>query len=95
MYTVREQQEIDFERLYETSMEWKATTWLGQAEEGRFDGAYTFHHTDIYWFENYASLILARDILIDFKEDFTVMFDTACEQWVMTSTYSASGWEVK
>lgn len=92
MLTVREQQEIDFEQLHETSMEWQATTWMEQVGEGRFEGAYTFHHSHIYWFENYASLILARDILIDFEEDFTAMYDHALDQWVLTTTYKTESW---
>jgi hypothetical protein len=91
-FTVKESQELDFERLTETSMEWRATTWMSQVGEGRFEGSYTFHHSHIYWFENYASLILARDILIDFKEDFTIMWDNAMNQWTMTSSYVTEGW---
>lgn len=90
--TVRESQELDFERLTEISMEWNEKTWFEQAKEGRFEGRITFHHRYIYWFENYASLILARDILIDFKEDYCEMFDTATEEWVMTSSYATEGW---
>lgn len=92
LMTVRESQELDFERLTETSMEWRATTWMSQVNEGRFDGVYSFHHTHVYWFENYASVILARDILIDFEEDFNVMYDTAMNQWTMTTTYKSQSW---
>lgn len=92
MLTVRESQELDFERLTETSMEWQATTWMEQVADGRFEGSYSFHHTHIYWVENYASLILARDILIDFEEDFTAMYDTVLDQWTLTTTYKTESW---
>lgn len=87
--------ELDFERLSITSMQWSGKTWLQQANEGRFEGPVAFHHRYIYWFEDYAYLMGARYILKEFGEDYSVLFDTATEQWCMTTTYESIEWRAK
>lgn len=84
---------IDFERLNETSMEWNKETWFEQANLDRFiDGRIDFSHRYIYWFENYTSLMAARDILALLGESYSEIFDTVSEQWCMTSTYQDLAW---
>jgi hypothetical protein len=84
---------IDFERLHETSMEWTQETWLDQTNEQRFtDGKIDFDHRYIYWFENYASLIAARNILDTLGEDYSEIYDTSLDQWCLTSTYQDLSW---
>jgi len=84
---------IDFERLNETSMEWNKETWFEQANLDRFiDGRIDFSHQYIYWFENYVSLMAARNILEMFGEQYSEIFDTVTEQWCMTSTYQDIVW---
>ncbi len=82
--------EQDFERLTETSMLWFGTDWLKQ--EGRFEGSVAFHHKVIYWFERYSDVILAKSILKELEQDYTVLYDNAMEQWVITSTYATESW---
>ena len=82
--------EQDFERLTETSMLWFGTDWLKQ--EDRFVGSVAFHHKVIYWFERYSDVILAKAILKELEQDYTVLYDNAMEQWVITSTYATESW---
>jgi hypothetical protein len=83
----------DFERLNETSMRWESATWLDQVNQGRFDGAHSFHHSYIYWFESYAHLMAAKGILKEMGEDYAVLYDNNSEQWCMTTTYAESVWQ--
>jgi len=84
---------MDFQRLHETSMEWNKETWFEQANLDRFiDGRIDFSHRYIYWFENYATVMAARDILALLGEDYSEIFDTATEQWCITSTYQDLAW---
>jgi len=86
------EQELDFERLSITSMEWTADTWQVQAGEGRFDGVIDFDHRYIYWYEEYAYLMDAREILKSFGEHFAVLFDSYSDQWCITTTYQSTEW---
>jgi hypothetical protein len=86
------EQELDFERLSITSMEWTEKTWAEQAKDGRFDGVIDFSHRYIYWYEDYAYLMGARDILKSFGIPYAVIFDTYSEQWALTSTYQSTEW---
>lgn len=83
---------IDFERLHETSMEWTQDTWAKQASEGRFTGRVDFDHKYIYWFENYVSFMAARNVLEMMDEVYSELYDTATEQWCLTSTYQDLAW---
>ena len=84
--------ETDFERLSITSMEWSEKTWAEQYDDGRFEGMSTFDHKFIYWFEDYAYLMSARDILKEFGEDYAVLFDIASDQWALTTPYASIVW---
>ena len=86
---------MDFERLHETSMEWTEETWLEQVKQERFTsscGTFDFSHRYIYWFENYVSLMAARNVLELMGENYSELYDTATEQWCMTSTYQDLAW---
>jgi hypothetical protein len=84
---------IDFERLHETSMEWNMDTWFEQANLDRFtQGRIDFSHRYIYWFENYVSLMAARNILEVMGETYSEIFDTVTEQWCLTSGYQDLAW---
>jgi len=82
--------EQDFDRLVETSMLWHGTDWIKQ--EGRFEGTVAFHHKVIYWFERYADIVLAKNMLKELEQDFCVIYDNAMNQWVITSTYCTESW---
>lgn len=90
MITTTQELEQDFERLTETSMLWQAKDWLKQ--EGRFDGSVAFHHRVIYFFERYVDLMAAKAILKELNEDYSVLYDNALDQWVITSTYATESW---
>ena len=86
---------IDFERLNETSMEWTLEIWGEQIKQGRFISSvstFDFNHRYIYWFDNYASLMAARNILEMFGESYAEIFDENLGQWCMTSTYQDIVW---
>lgn len=85
----------DFEALHETSMEWTQEIWGDQIKEERFKasvGTIDFNHKYIYWYENYVSLMAARNILKKLDEQFSVLVDEATGQWCMTSTYQSLEW---
>jgi hypothetical protein len=90
MITTAQELEQDFERLTETSMLWQAKDWLKQ--EGRFDGSVAFHHRVIYFFERYVDLMAAKAILKQMDQDYSVLYDNALDQWVITSTYATESW---
>ena len=83
---------FDFERLHETSMKWNADTWADQVTDGRFKGNINFNHGYIYWYENYACLMMARNILDQFGEQYEVLSDEATGQFCMTSTFESLEW---
>jgi hypothetical protein len=84
---------LDFERLYETSMPWHTDF---NADPLRFDGLFKEGYEPqadkhvIFWFENYASCLLATQYLDQVKEDYVVASDEAMCQWTIVSTYQAS-----
>jgi hypothetical protein len=85
----------DFERLHETSMEFTQEIWGLQIEDGRFSSPtsmWDFTHKYIYWYENYVSLMAARNILKKLDESFKILSDEATGQWCMTSTYQSIEW---
>ena len=83
---------IDFERLNETSMRWEEETWGQQVKDGRFEGKINWSHDYIYWFDNYATLMQAREILQMFGESYVEIFDDYLGQWCITSTYQDLVW---
>lgn len=86
---------IDFERLHETSMKWDMDTWGDQVKDGRFissNGTFDFNHDYIYWYENYVSLMAARNILDQFGEQYEILTDEATGQYCMTSTFQSLEW---
>jgi hypothetical protein len=83
---------LDFERLNETSMRWEKEVWGQQVADGRFEGQINWADTYIYWFDNYACLMAARNILQMFGEQYSEIFDDHLGQWCMTSTYQDMVW---
>ncbi len=86
----------DFEALYETSMEWTQEIWGEQVKEERFKsstGTFDFNHKYIYWYENYVSLMAARNILKKLDEQYAILNDEATGQWCITSTYGSLVWQ--
>jgi hypothetical protein len=83
---------VDFERLNETSMRWEKDTWGEQVDYGRFTGQINWDHDYIYWFDNYACLMEARNILQMFGESYAEIFDDNLGQWCMTTTYQDLVW---
>ena len=85
--------EQDFERLYETSMLWHEDF---NADPLRFDGLFKEGYEPIadkhaiFWFENYASCLLAQMYLEQIGEDYAVACDEAMCQWTIVSTYQAN-----
>lgn len=86
--------EEDFENLTTTSMEWKASTWSQQVEDGRFNfDQRDWKYTHIYWFDNYAAVIAAKNILRELGEDFKVSSDDWSAEWAIISTYTSNVWK--
>jgi hypothetical protein len=86
---------IDFERLHETSMEWTSEIWGEQVKQGRFTSSvstFDFNHRYIYWFENYVSLMAARNVLEVMGETYAELYDNATDQWCITSGYQDLAW---
>jgi hypothetical protein len=83
--------EQDFERLTETSMLFHSSDW--EAQHGRFtDGVVDYSHKCIYWFERHSDVVLAKALLKGMQEEYSVLFDSVMEQWVITSTYATESW---
>jgi hypothetical protein len=83
----------DFERLYEISAPWDIAF---NADPLRFDGLFKEGYEPevgqhvMFWFENYASCLLATQYLDQVKEDYTISHDEAMLQWTICTTYQAS-----
>ena len=91
MLSTMQEVEQDFERLTETSMLFQGSQW--EAQDGRFiDGAVNYSHKVIYWFERYSDVILAKAYLKGMQEEYTVLYDSVLDQWVITSTYATESW---
>lgn len=83
---------VDFERLHETSMKWDMDTWSSHVEDGRFMGKISWSHDYIYWYENYVSVMAARNILEQFGESYEILTDEATGQYCITSTFQSLEW---
>jgi hypothetical protein len=95
MKTMTSELAQDFERLHETSMEFTQEIWGLQIEDGRFNSPtsmWDFNHKYIYWYENYVSLMAARNILKKLDEPYKILSDEATGQWCLTSTYQSTEW---
>jgi hypothetical protein len=91
MFSTISEVEQDFERLTETSMLFQGSDW--EAQEGRFtDGVINYSHKCVYWFERYSDVVLAKALLKGMQEEYTVLYDSVMEQWIITSTYATESW---
>jgi hypothetical protein len=84
--------ENHFELLSQTSMKWDRETWAEQVSEGRFEGKINFDHKLIFWFDSYTSVYLGKTILDQMDEEYEVIFDTATQEWALTTTLLTSIW---
>ena len=75
--------EQDFENLWDSSMEWGGE-WEIQWE--RFTPTVSYGWKRAYWFDSYASLILARTFLKENENDFQFASDEA-GGWVLLTDY--------
>ena len=82
----------DFENLTNSAMEWSEKTWRAQVLDNRFDGGVSFNHSHIYWFDCYAGVIAAKSLLRVMGHDLSIIFDTALEQWAITTNYVSIAW---
>lgn len=82
----------DFERCTLSSMEWRKSIWQEQVTDGRFEGVIDWTHTHIYWFDVYANVIMAKLTLKVMECGLSVLWDTATEQWCITTNYATIGW---
>ena len=83
----------DFENLTETSMQFKGNGW--EAQDGRFEGKVDYSMRYIYWFDNYANLMAARNILQQFDEELAVLFDDILGQWTIITNYETMSWSAR
>ena len=84
--------ENHFELLSQTSMLWDKETWAEQVAEGRFEGNINFDHKCVFWFDSYTSVYLAKTILDQMDEEYEVIFDTATQEWALTTTLLTQIW---
>jgi hypothetical protein len=82
--------EEDFENLNETSMKFKGSNW--EAQDGRFEGKVDYSKQYIYWFDNYANLMAARLILLEFDYEYSTLFDDVLGQWTLITDYQSKCW---
>lgn len=81
--------EQDFDRLWDTSMQWQGVGW--EAQEGRFDPPVSYEWARAYWFElAYANLVMAKDFLDSKGEGYEVSSDEA-GGWVLLTNYEYEG----
>jgi hypothetical protein len=92
MNVLKSELENHFELLSQTSMKWDKETWADQVEEGRFEGNINFDHELIFWFDSYTSAYLGKTILDQMDEQHEVLFDTATQEWALTTTLLTSIW---
>ena len=92
MNVLKSELENHFELLSQTSMKWDKETWAEQVQEGRFEGNINFDHQLIFWFDSYTAVYLGKTILDQMDEQHEVLFDTATQEWALTTTLLTSIW---
>jgi hypothetical protein len=79
----------DFERLTSCQMEFAGNDgWVKQIL--RFDEEINWKHKFIYWVDTYVSALVAVQYLVDQKFDYSISFDVATGDWVITTDYAGS-----
>ena len=86
----------DFMNLIAVSMQWTKEVWSQQLAEGRFRFSLEhFKYSHIYWFNTYAELFLAKQILFEMGEEFEKSPDLWSEDgsWALITNYQSIGWK--
>ncbi len=79
----------DFERLTTCQMEFAGNDgWVEQIN--RFDEEINWKHKFIYWVDTYVSALVAVQYLVDQKFDYSISYDEATADWVITTDYAGS-----
>jgi hypothetical protein len=80
---------LDFERLTTCQMEFAGNDgWVEQTN--RFDDDINWSHKFIYWVDTYVSALVAVQYLADAKQDYSISYDGATADWVITTNYAGS-----
>lgn len=79
--------ETDFDRLWDTSMEWEGNGW--EAQDGRFSPPISYKWKRAYWFElAYANFLLACSYLEDQGHKYETAEDDA-GGWIIVTNYES------
>lgn len=79
----------DFERLTSCQMEFAGNDgWIEQTN--RFDEDINWAHKFIYWVDTYVSALVAVQFLVSEKQDYSIAYDEATQDWVITTDYAGS-----
>jgi len=99
-----EMSEGDFDRLCETSEQWRGADWQGQAErfqhcERKYDAPPSWGWRYAYWLDGqWATVILARSFLRETGYRCEIVFDRAGEDgpaYVILTDYASPLWRSK
>ena len=85
MYSITEK---DFDRLWNTSMDWFGVDW--EEQEGRFeiDEPINYKFKRAYWFDdNWANIMFAKIFLTDKNEDYQVLWDLSMMNWCIITNW--------
>jgi hypothetical protein len=80
----------DFDRLTNTSMEWKANNWQSQAN--RFEDEPLFTWEMAYWCGTFVETLLCQGYLSGIGQESQTVFDTGLLEWVILTNYRSSHW---
>jgi hypothetical protein len=79
--------EQDFDRLWDTSMEWQGAGW--EAQDGRFSPPISYRWKRAYWFElAYANFVIACSYLEEQGHKYETAEDEA-GGWVIVTNYES------
>ncbi|CAB4161722.1 hypothetical protein UFOVP1201_5 [uncultured Caudovirales phage] len=77
----------DFEALSNTKMQWAGYGWESQSD--RFDQELFYEWPWAYWFEDAASMILARMFLFNLGRGFEFAYDEATDNYIIVTNYNS------
>jgi len=77
--------EKDFDSLSNTMMQWAGYDWEDQAN--RFNSEVGFQWGWAYWFDNAASMILAKNFLMQKEAAFDVTYDEALNNYLIVTDF--------
>jgi hypothetical protein len=85
--------EKDFENLTSTSMRWARENW--ELQEDRFPGNIRYDWEMAYWFDDFASIILAKNYLEREGIPFQETYDEAIPSPLLLTHYLSPIWADK